>query len=149
MGVTDEMRMTGTNSPAEAAKTIHRLEVERQWKENMTKQKAEHGDVAVKFDGDKLRMELLPVRPIEDIASVLTIGAKKYADRNWEKGFDYSRTYGALQRHMHAWYKGEDNDPETGLSHLAHAGCCLMFLLEFTHSGAGTDDRVKYVDKSE
>ena len=83
------------------------------------------------------------------IARVLTFGAKKYSSRNWEKGFDYSRTYGALQRHLHAWYKGEDSDPETGLSHLAHAGCCLMFLLEFEHSGAGTDDRVKYVDKSD
>ena len=143
------MKILGAKTPQEASRIFNQLEVEKRWKEKMAEQKAEHGNVAVKFDQDKLRMELLPVRPIEDIASVLTLGAKKYDDRNWEQGFDYTRTYGALQRHLHAWYKGEDIDPETGLSHLAHAGCCLMFLLEFTHSGAGTDDRVKYVDKSE
>ncbi len=150
MGVTDEMRMTGTATPEDAAKAIRQLKIEAGWKEKIAEQRAEHGEgVAVKFDQDKLMMELLPVRPIEDIAGVLTFGAKKYSERNWEQGFNYSRTYGALQRHLHAWYKGEDIDPESGLTHLAHAGCCLMFLLEFAHSGKGTDDRVKYVDKSE
>ena len=120
-----------------------------QFNNEMRAQVAKHGNtVGIKFDDNKLRMDLMPIRPIEDIARVLTFGAKKYADRNWEKGFDYSRTYGALQRHLHSWFKGEENDPQTGLSHLAHAGCCLMFLLEFTHSGAGNDDRVKYIDKN-
>lgn len=150
MGVTDEMRMTGTNSPEEAAKVIRQINIEENWKKKIAEQRAEHGEgVAIKFDQEKLMLELLPVRPIEDIAGVLTFGAKKYSERNWEQGFNYSRTYGALQRHLHAWYKGEDIDPESGLSHLSHAGCCLMFLLEFAHSGKGTDDRVKYVDKTE
>jgi len=101
-------------------------------------------DKAIKFDEDKIRMELMPVYTIQEISKVLTFGASKYADRNWEKGFDYSRVYGALQRHMTSWYSGEDKDSETGLSHLAHAGCCLMFLLEFEKSKAGNDDRVKH-----
>ena len=118
-------------------------EQRKEWEERMKVQVEEHGEAAIKFDQDKRRIELMPVRPLEDIADVLTVGAKKYADRNWEKGFDYSRTYGAMQRHLMAWYGGEDKDPETGLSHLAHAGCCVMFLLEFEHTGAGKDDRVK------
>ena len=117
-------------------------EVERQWKENMEKQKAEHGDDAgIKFDQDKIRMSLLPTRPLEDIAEVLTIGARKYDDNNWRKGFKWTRVYDSLQRHLSDWKKGINIDKETSKKHLAHAGCCLLFLLEFSHSGAGEDDR--------
>jgi hypothetical protein len=96
---------------------------------------------AIKNDQEKIRMDLLPVYPIEEIAKVLTFGAKKYADRNWEKGFSYSRVYGALLRHVFAWWGGQDKDSETNLSHLAHAGCCLMFLLEYEKTEKGVDDR--------
>lgn len=96
---------------------------------------------AIKFDQDKIRTDLLPVRPLEDVSRVLTFGAQKYAERNWEKGFKYSRPYGAALRHLFAWFRGEKCDPETGISHLAHAICCLLFLLEFEHSGKGEDDR--------
>ena len=81
-----------------------------------------------KFDQDKIRMELLPPEALEGTAKVLTFGAKKYADRNWEKGIKYSRVFGAIMRHLWAWWKGEKLDPETGLSHLHHAACGLMFL---------------------
>lgn len=128
----------------------NQVEVENAWKELTKLQKEEHGeDVGIKFDQEKIRMELLPVRPLEDIADVLTTGAKKYSDNNWRKGFDWSRIYGSLQRHLSDWKKGIDLDPETAKKHLAHAGCCLMFLLEFSHSGAGKDDRIKYVDNYE
>lgn len=81
-----------------------------------------------KADKDKVRMELLPVEALMGTAEVLTFGAKKYEDRNWEKGIEYSRVYGALLRHMTAWWNGENVDLETGLSHLHHAGCCIAFL---------------------
>jgi hypothetical protein len=50
---------------------------------------------------------------------------------------------------MFAWWRGEDTDPETGLSHLAHAGCCLMFLMEYQRNSWGTDDRLKGPDGGE
>jgi hypothetical protein len=81
-----------------------------------------------KLDQDKVHMELLPPESLIGTAQVLTFGAKKYKDRNWEKGINYSRVYGALQRHLNAWFSGEEIDPESGLSHLHHAGCCMMFL---------------------
>lgn len=96
---------------------------------------------AVKADGGKRRLDLLPVGPLLDIADVLTFGANKYADRNWERGFPFSRPYAAALRHMLAWWSGETNDPETGLNHLAHAATNIMFLLEYAHTGAGEDDR--------
>mgnify|MGYP001558282212 CR=1 FL=1 len=68
-------------------------------------------------------------------------------DRNWEAGFDWSRPYDALQRHLTAWWEGEDLDPESGLSHLAHCGCCLLFLLAFQLRRTGRDDRSKGVTR--
>jgi hypothetical protein len=79
-----------------------------------------------------------------EVAKVLAFGAEKYAPRNWEKGIKYSRLYASALRHAHAYLSGEYRDPETGLSHLAHFACCLMFLASYTHRGfdAGPfDDR--------
>ena len=98
-------------------------------------------DNAMKYDGEKVRLDLLPADPIIDIGKVLTYGAKKYSERNWEKGLAWSRCYGAALRHLLAWHKGETNDPETGLNHLAHAACEILFLLEFTRTHPELDDR--------
>lgn len=107
---------------------------------------ADLGRAAVKFDGDKPRMELLPPKAMEEVAKVLTVGAKKYSDYNWRKGFDWTRLIGAAYRHLSAFSAGEDKDPETGLSHIAHAACCLMFLVEHETVGFGRDDRYKDED---
>lgn len=96
---------------------------------------------AAKYDTGKVRLELLSVPAMEAIAEVMTFGAKKYAAHNWRKGFEWSRLFGATLRHLFAALKGEDRDPESGLPHLAHAGCCIMFLLEHYLCGLGTDDR--------
>lgn len=96
-----------------------------------------------KFDSDKLRYELLPPELLEETARVLTFGAEKYSARNWELGMAWSRPFGALMRHMWAWWKGEDKDPETGYSHLAHACCCIAFLVAYERRGIGADDRQK------
>lgn len=100
---------------------------------------------AKKNDAEKIRLELLSVTAMEEIGKVLTFGAKKYDAHNWRKGMAWSRLLGAALRHLTAYMRGEDLDPETGLSHLAHAGCCIMFLLEYQKSGLGTDDRFKEV----
>ena len=91
-------------------------------------------DKGAKHDTGKLKMELLPPGPIMDIAEVMTFGAQKYDDRNWEKGISDQRLYGALQRHLHKYWRGEVYDPEFGLTHLAHAACCIVFLMEL-HGG--------------
>lgn len=95
-----------------------------------------------KHDQDKLRTDLLPVEAMEAVAEVLTYGAKRYSERNWEKGISYSRCYGATLRHLFAWWRGETNDPETGFNHLAHAACEIFFLLTFTQRATpNLDDR--------
>lgn len=88
----------------------------------------------VKYDSEKPRVDLLidgcPLA-IEAISQVLTFGAKKYSDHNWQKVEGGEQRYkAAMMRHVLASAKGEKVDSETGLSHLAHAACCVLFMLE-------------------
>ncbi len=91
-----------------------------------------------KQDNEKPRWDLLPLECLTPIVNVLTFGAQKYTDHGWQtvvKGRE--RYYAALLRHLEAYRRGEQADPESGLSHLAHAGCCLVFLIWFDlhHTG--------------
>lgn len=98
----------------------------------------------VKHDDDKTRMDLLPPEFIYAVAQVLTFGANKYDDRNWEKGMKWGRVFGAAMRHLWSWWGGSKRDPETGFSHLWHAGCCIAFLIAYEDRGTGEDDRPKH-----
>jgi len=104
-----------------------------------------------KYDNDKIRMELLPPEFLYATATVLTFGANKYDDRNWELGMKWSRVFGALMRHMWCWFAGNGPtaksfafgslDDDTKLSHLWHASCCMAFLVSYEERSVGTDDR--------
>lgn len=84
-----------------------------------------------KYDGGKPEYGLLPPYILEETVKVLTFGAQKYERENWRYVDDGKRRYfDALQRHVWAWKRGEQIDPESGLSHLAHAACCILFLGE-------------------
>jgi hypothetical protein len=98
----------------------------------------------VKFDQGKARYDLIPPEVEEAIAQVLSFGAAKYGNRNWEAGMDWGRVYAAMRRHMGAWWRRlEDNDPESGMPHLWHAAACIAFLVAFEARGEGNDDRPK------
>lgn len=85
----------------------------------------------VKFDSGKPEYGLIPANALHEIVKVLTYGAKKYDRENWRKVPDRERRYfDAMMRHLWAIKRGEDVDSETGISHYAHAGCCLLYLLE-------------------
>ena len=94
-----------------------------------------------KDDQGKLRMDLLPADVIEALATILTDGADRYGDRNWEQGMAWSRPYAALLRHIFAWWQGENQDPDSGRPHSWHALCCMAFLVAYEQRGIGTDDR--------
>lgn len=89
-------------------------------------------DQTNKYDGGKPRWDLLPLGQVAKIVNVLTFGLKKYSEESWKKVDQAEkRYYAALMRHMDAWRNGEKIDSESGLSHLAHASCCLIFLMWF------------------
>lgn len=108
------------------------------WREEYVAPKPTEG---LKFDQGKARYDLLPPEFLDATAQVLTFGANKYGERNWENGMKWGRPFAALMRHMWAWWKGEKADPETGMSHLWHACACLAFLIAFEERSVGTDDR--------
>ena len=98
---------------------------------------------AVKHDDGKPRYDLVPPEALDALSRVLTFGASKYAARNWEKGMEWGRVFGAMMRHAWAWWRGAGKDPESGLSHMAHVLCNAAFLVTFERRGAGKDDRNK------
>jgi hypothetical protein len=100
-------------------------------------------DTAIKDDADKVPVDMLPTEALIEIAKVLGFGARKYGRDNWRYGMCWTRVYGALLRHMFAWHQREDRDDESGFLHLAHAACCVLFLLVYAVCGLGTDDRPK------
>lgn len=84
-----------------------------------------------KFDGDKTRWDLVQPLAMQEYAQVMTYGARKYEPDNWRKVPDAKKRYfAALLRHVWSWWLGETHDPESGYHHLAHAMCCVAFLLE-------------------
>lgn len=94
-----------------------------------------------KDDTGKLPWHLLPWDAVRSIVKVLQFGAAKYAPRNWEKGMDWERPYAACIRHLTDWWERAPSDPETGFSHLWHAGCCIVFLIAYEIRGVGKDTR--------
>lgn len=94
-----------------------------------------------KHDTDKIAWNLIDMPTFEKVVRVMMYGAAKYQKYNWKKGISFSRLYNASLRHITAFWKGEDLDTETGISHLAHAMCCLMFLEWHRENKKDLDDR--------
>ncbi len=98
-------------------------------------------DPAHKHDAAKQRHSLLPPHALSQVIAVLEYGAGLYGQSNWKGGMRWSRPWNAAMRHLWAWWRGEENDPESNLPHLAHAAVNCLFLLEYKHNFKGEDDR--------
>jgi hypothetical protein len=92
---------------------------------------------AEKHDAGKPRFSLLPIGAVRSVVKVLEFGAAKYAPDAWQGVPDARRRYyDAAMRHLDAYWSGERDDSESGLPHLAHAACCVLFLLWFSDKEA-------------
>jgi hypothetical protein len=91
----------------------------------------------LKYDSGKPRWSLLPFAALLAVVQVLEFGATKYKPNSWQ-GLENGREryFDAAIRHLVAWHGGEIIDAESGLHHLAHAACNLLFLLWFDVTGA-------------
>lgn len=98
--------------------------------QRQVKHSEEKKELGLKYDEGKARFDLIEPEFEEDIAFILTMGANKYVPNSWQHVDDRAnRYYAALRRHINAWRKGEKVDSESGMSHLAHAACNIMFLM--------------------
>lgn len=102
---------------------------------------------AIKHDSGKANWSLMPWEAVEEINKVLEFGANKYAAHNWQQGegFRYTRVLNSLLRHVFSYMRGEDLDPESGLSHMAHAGCNVLFILYYIKNKSRYKNDDRYV----
>ncbi len=98
---------------------------------------------AVKYDGEKPMLSLIPTHAILGMGRALTYGAKKYDNFNYKQGegLNWDRYSSALLRHLFAWLGGENIDKESGLNHLDHMLACAGMLTDAVYSGIGKDTR--------
>ena len=87
-----------------------------------------HTQQADRANEGKLQWSLVDFESFEPMVRVLEFGAKKYSRDNWKKGLPVRSIIESLLRHTFAFLRGEDNDPESGISHIGHMMCNLMFL---------------------
>lgn len=95
------------------------------------------------FDEGKAPLEQLPWLAMQEIAMVFKYGQTKYSVFNWCQGMAWMKLAGSCCRHLYKWIGGEDNDDESGLSHLAHLAADAMMLIWYVKKGKGVDDRYK------
>lgn len=98
--------------------------------------------VAQKKDQGKAMLSRIDPGFLAELADVLEFGQKKYDWDNWKKGFGYHRLLDATLRHVYAMSEGQNLDPESGKSHVAHAACNLMFLSWHMRNRPDLDDRI-------
>lgn len=89
------------------------------------------------------RFDLIPARPLWLLAEHYGKGCVKYADRNWEAGYSWSKSFGAMMRHAWAFWRGEDIDPETGSPHMIAVAWHALALVEYATTHPEKDDRPK------
>lgn len=95
------------------------------------------------------RYDLIPVEAMGLVAQLYGVGAQKYSEHNWRKGYEWSKSYSALQRHTNEFWKGVDLDPETGLPHLAAVVFHSLTLMTFMMEHPDFDDRYRAENPSE
>ena len=95
----------------------------------------------------KTPLHLIPPAASREIARVHAHGAEKYEPYNWRETPVQSLTYvAAIMRHLDAWRDGQDLDPESGLSHLAHIGANVNIMLDAKACGMLVDNRHKVAE---
>jgi hypothetical protein len=102
---------------------------------------------AVHKDDGKPQLSLIDPLFLNEVGKALTIPtvSGKYAPHNWRNGIEVSRLLNSTMRHINEFNDGVDNDVESGVSHLAHAACNLMFALRMLKDRPDLDDRYRAV----
>jgi hypothetical protein len=90
----------------------------------------------------KVPLHLVPPSAAHYLALAFADGARKYGPYNWRDAkVSASVYYGAMRRHMDAWWDGEDMSRDALVHHLAHVMACCAILLDANSIGMLNDDR--------
>lgn len=103
-----------------------------------------------KYDGGKLRYDLIPVLALEDMVKGLTFGTIKYDDNNWVKVPNGRKRYlAAALRHIQEYRKGSLWDEEQNIHHLSAAMNNLSFIVEKDLRGweDSSDEQLEVVEE--
>lgn len=103
-------------------------------------------EAGLRFNKGKLKWSLVDMEALEPMVQVLMFGAEKYDSHNWKKGLKYTEVVESLQRHINAFLRGEDLDPESGLPHVGHMQCNTLFLGYMFQFKKEFDDR--FIDEN-
>lgn len=87
------------------------------------------------------RYDLIPIPALDALARLYGKGAAKYAEHNWRLGYEWSKSYSAAQRHMAAFWSGENIDPETQVPHVINAAFHMFALATYITEHPEFDDR--------
>jgi hypothetical protein len=101
---------------------------------------------AIRYNSGKLRWSLVDFDALEDMVKVLEFGTEKYTADNWKKGLKTNEIAESMMRHLFAYLRGEDIDPESGLPHTGHIMCNAMFLSYMQKFNPNYD--VRRIDKN-
>lgn len=104
-------------------------------------------EVGLRYNTGKRRWSLVDFEALEEMVKVLEFGAEKYDDHNWKKGMSVNEVSESLMRHMFAFLNGEDDDKESGFTHLGHVQCNAMFLSYIMKHKNQFDDRFNSKNK--
>lgn len=90
----------------------------------------------------KVPLHHVPSQVMMEVGLAMMEGARKYGSHNYRiAGVRTSVYYDALQRHVMAFWEGQDNDPDSGLSHITKAIATLVVLRDAYITGNVVDDR--------
>lgn len=111
-------------------------------RQRMADEKLKVDGGGLRYDDGKERVDLIPADAMMELGRVYGAGAKKYAERNWERGMPWSKCLGPLLRHLFKWMRGEKFDPEDGQLHIAKVAWNAIALLTYELRKIGLDDRM-------
>lgn len=120
----------------EAARQKYQREFDKLTKEKRTTSRT-GGQKGVKL----ARFDLIPAFPLWQLAELYGRGAEKYEPRNWELGYEWSKSFGSLMRHAWLFWNGEDIDEETGMPHMSCVAFHAFALEQFRKDHPDFDDR--------
>lgn len=136
----EQQRSANEDQPSHAARLVTEAHRMGDTGEVRTRNESTGGEKGVKL----ARMDLLPPDSLMRAAEHFGRGAQKYADRNWELGYEWSKSYGALLRHLMLWWDGEDTDEDESFGQFHHLDAVMFHALVLSRFAADhpeLDDR--------